>query len=502
MHQEFKRIVIVGGGTAGWMAAASLNNYLRGQSTQVTVIESSSIGTIGVGEATIPNIVQFNRNLGIDEIEFIKATKATFKLGIQFERWAVNCDSFFHPFADYGATIDNVEFHQYLNHMQANGHSVNLSDYSFPCVLANKGKFAQPHPNPQTPLADYAYAYHFDAGRYAEFLKHWCTSSGVEHIDGLISETKLRVDNGFIKSVRLEDGSEINADFFIDCSGFQGLLIEQALNTGYEDWSDYLLCDRAVAVQTTSVAEPEPYTRSIAHGNGWQWHIPLQHRTGNGYIYASRYQSQESAEAQLLDSIQGETINAPRHLRFTPGRRKKIWNKNCFALGLASGFLEPLESTSISLIQTALAKLLTFFPDSSFNQADIDEVNRLHNHEMENIRDFLILHYKLSGREDSDFWRTCRDMKIPATLQHKIDVFKSRGHIVMHENESFEKSSWLTMYNAFGVVPHRRDPRAELVATDLISNKLGQMSHSINGAASQAMSHQQFINKHCLAPQD
>ena len=502
MPQAFKRIVIVGGGTAGWMAAAALNHYLKDQSTVVTVIESSAIGSIGVGEATIPNIVQFNRNLGIDEIEFIKATKATFKLGIQFEKWSVTCDKFFHPFADYGTTIDNVEFHQYINHMRASGHNASLKNYSFACVLANYGNFAQPHPNPPSPLADYAYAYHFDAGRYAAFLKNWCTARGVEHIDGLINETKLRVDNGFIKSVVLEDSTEISGDFFIDCSGFQGLLIEKALQTGYEDWSKYLLCDRAVAVQTKSVGEPDPFTRSIAHDNGWQWHIPLQHRTGNGYIYASRFQNQDCAEQQLKNNIIGEAINEPRHLRFTPGRRLKIWNKNCFAIGLASGFLEPLESTSISLIQTALAKLLTFFPDSSFNQADIDEVNRLHNHEMENIRDFLILHYKLSGRDDSEFWRTCRDMEIPATLQHKINLFKSRGHIVMHENESFEKSSWLTMYNAFGVIPNRQDPRAELVSTQLIASKLSQMQQSINGAAKQAMSHQQFIDKHCRAPQD
>ena len=496
-NQALEHIVIVGGGTAGWMAAASLSVYLKQTDTKITVIESSAIGTIGVGEATIPNIVAFNRNLGIDEIEFIKATNATFKLGIEFEQWSVNCDRFFHPFADYGTTIDHVEFHQYINHMRQRGFETTLEDYSFPCVLARYKHFAQPHQNPQTPLADYAYAYHFDAGLYANFLKKWCLARGVEHVDTKIDSATLCRENGFINAVVLENKQVIAADFFIDCSGFQGLLIEQTLKTGYEDWSHYLLCDRAVAVQTKSIGEPNPFTRSIAHESGWQWHIPLQHRTGNGYIYASRFQSDDSAKALLSKAIDGEMITEIRQLRFTPGRRLKIWNKNCFALGLASGFLEPLESTSISLIQTALAKLLTFFPSKDFNQADINEVNRLHNHEMENIRDFLILHYKLSGRRDSEFWRACGDLTIPPTLQHKIDVFKSRGHLVMHENESFEKSSWLTMYNAFGVEPQRCDPRAETVSTTLIGDKLKQMSQSIDGAAKKAMSHQQFINQHC-----
>lgn len=502
MSKAFKNIVVVGGGTAGWMAAASLANYLKKQqqATIITVIDSTKIGTIGVGEATIPNIVKFNHNLGIDEIEFIKATNATFKLGIQFENWTRQGASFFHPFADYGVTIDNVEFHQYVNHYAAQGYPVDLQDYSFPCVLAKHENFAQPHPNPPTPLADYAYAYHFDAGQYADFLRHWSIERGICHIDAKINKVNLDEGSGFIQSVTLEDGRDIVGDFFIDCSGFQGLLIEQALETGYEDWSDYLLCDRAVAVQTKRTSEPKPYTRSIAHQNGWQWSIPLQHRTGNGYIYASRYQSDDDAKSLLLEQIDAEIINDVRQFKFTPGRRKQIWNKNCFALGLASGFLEPLESTSISLIQTALAKLLTFFPDESFNQADIDEVNRLHNHEMENIRDFLILHYKLSSRDDSAFWQDCRAMKLPNTLAHKIALFESRGHIVMHENESFEPASWLTMYNAFGVVPKRQDPRAQMVPAELIDQKLRQMRESIAGAASQAMSHQAFIDKHCKAP--
>lgn len=499
MSKIFKHIVIVGGGTAGWMAAASLTKYLQEQPTKITVIDSKNITTVGVGEATIPNIVQYNRNLGIDEATFIKATNATFKLGIQFENWSKLGTTFFHPFSDYGITIDNVEFHQYINHYCANGYSATLQDYSFPCVLAHYNRFAQPQPVPSTPLADYSYAYHFDAGLYADFLQKWSIERETNHIDAKIIKVNLNADNGFITSVTLNDGREIEADFFIDCSGFKGLLIEEALHTGYDDWSNYLFCDRAVAVQTKSMDIIKPYTQAIAHKNGWQWSIPLQHRTGNGLIYSSRYQSDESATQLLLDNIVGETINKVRHLRFTPGRRRKIWNKNCFALGLAGGFLEPLESTSISLIQTALAKLLTFFPDNSFNQADVNEVNRLHNQEVENIRDFLILHYKLTQRDDSKFWRDCNAMDIPTTLSHKIAMYQSRGHIVMHENESFEHASWLTMYNAFAVNPARCDPRAELIPLPLIEKKLENIRHTINNAALKAMSHQSFIDRHCKA---
>lgn len=499
MAKPINNIVIVGGGTAGWMAAASLAKYAQGKSLDICLIESSTLQTVGVGEATVPNIVEFNRNLGIDEIELIKATQATFKLGIQFEDWHQKGESFFHPFADYGLKIDQLEFHQYLNRLSASGEKVSIQDYSFPCTMAKLGHFAQPHPQPPSPLADYSYAYHFDACLYAQFLQKFAVNLGLTHIDAKVEKVNLHASNGFIHSVTLDDGRNIEGQLFIDCSGFKGLLIEQALHTGYEDWSHWLFCDTAVAVQTESVGATNPFTRAIAGDAGWQWRIPLQHRTGNGYIYSSQFESDEEAQNVLLQSIQGKPINQPRKIAFTPGRRKQIWNKNCFALGLASGFLEPLESTSISLVQTAIAKLLSFFPDSNFSPYDIAEVNRLHNSEMENIRDFLILHYKMTGRTDSEFWRRCQAMEIPDLLAHKIGVFQSCGHIVMTDNESFQSASWLTMYQGFKCHPKRFDPRAESVELSVLRQKLAQMRQSIESAAAQAMSHDSFIDAHCRA---
>lgn len=499
MSKPINEIVIVGGGTAGWMTAASLAKYAQDKNLTITVIASDTIGTIGVGEATIPNIVEFNNNLGIDEIEFIKATQATFKLGIQFEGWSTKESNFFHPFADYGLKVNNVDFHHYINKVANSGESINIEEYSFPCVLAKKGRFAQPNPTPASPLADYSYAYHFDAGLYAKFLEEFSIKRKVIHISETITSVSLVPESGFIRSVTLADGREISADLFIDCSGFKGLLIEGALKTGYDDWNHWLMCDSALAVQTESVGEPLPYTRSIARDSGWQWNIPLQHRTGNGHIYSSQFEDHAKAEQTLLENIEGRTINQVRKLSFSPGRRKQMWNKNCVAIGLSSGFLEPLESTSISLIQSGIAKLLTFFPDKSFNEYDIAEVNRLHNSELENVRDFLILHYKLTTRNDTEFWRQCQSMAIPETLIHKINLYESRGHIVMHENESFEQASWLTMYHAFNRKPLRYDPRVDNIDIEIIKQNLANMHDSLNSAANQAISHQQFINMHCQA---
>lgn len=499
MAEPIRNVVILGGGTAGWMAAASLAKFCEHRDVSITLIESSRLGTVGVGEATIPGIVDFNRNLGIDEIDLIKSTQATFKLGIQFEDWSHIGGRFFHPFADYGQKMQNVDFHQFFHHLKQQGDDLDLSDYCFPVQLAKQGKFAQPHPNPPTPLADYSYAYHFDASLYAKYLKSFSMNLGVHWIDGEVAEVMQDNKTSFIQSLQLQDGRHLEGEFFVDCTGFKGLLIEETLNTGYENWSHLLFCDSAVAVQSELVGEPLPYTRSIARKNGWQWRIPLQHRMGNGYIYASQYQDDEEARSVLLDNIEGRAISSVKQFRFTPGRRKKIWNKNCFALGLASGFLEPLESTSISLIQTAISKLLTFFPDQSFNSYNIAEVNRLHNSEMEHIRDFLILHYKLSQRDDSPFWQQCRAARIPDSLAHKIGLYKSCGHLIERETESFEPSSWLTMYNAFGVIPDSVDMRATLAPVDIIRRNMQQMKVAVSGAVEGVVSHQAFINRHCKA---
>ncbi len=494
-------IVIVGGGTAGWMAAASLARFFEKKTSNIVLIESEQIGTVGVGEATIPGIRAFNYSLGIDEVDFIRKTNATFKLGIEFRNWYQKDTSFFHPFAAYGLPINGVEFHHYVARMRAAGEAIDMADYSFSIQLARRGGFAQPHEKPPTPLADYGYAYHFDAARYAAYLRHYAEARGVVRREGKVASVNLNTSNGFVESVTLEDGTHIAGQLFIDCSGFRGLLIEEALHTGYDDWRCWLPCDRAVAVQSELVGDPAPYTRTIAHEGGWQWRIPLQHRQGNGYVYSSRFVSDEQARQTLLDNLDGAPLRQPRQFDFVSGRRKKIWNKNCFALGLASGFLEPLESTSISLIQTGISKLLQFFPDASFNEHDIAEVNRMHHHEFERIRDFLILHYKATAREDTAFWRFCRDMPVPDSLAHKMHVFESRGHVVMYDPEAFEKESWVTMYWGFHRHSRRYDERADNIPLEELKNQLARIRKMIQVAADQAMSHGDFIARHCAAEQ-
>ncbi|MDF3013372.1 MAG: tryptophan halogenase [Cellvibrio sp.] len=499
-HQPIKKIIIVGGGTAGWMAAASLARFALGKALDITLIESTTIGTVGVGEATIPSIVQFNNSIGLDELDFIRATRASFKLGIQFENWRTQGDHFFHPFADYGINFSGVEFQHYFYRLKKNNPNENLQDYSIGSQLAKHNNFAQPLENANNPLADYSYAYHFDAALYAKVLRELSISRGVMHIDQKIEKVTLRERDGFIDSLLLDNGDIIDGDLFIDCTGFKGLLIEENLQTGYEDWQHWLLCDSAVAAQSLNTEEPKPYTRVTALDAGWMWQIPLQHRTGNGYVFCSRFLDKAKAEAALLQWISGATITTPKSFAFKAGRRKKVWNKNCYALGLASGFIEPLESTSISLIQTGITHLLTFFPDMSFDQAMINEVNRRHQHEMERIRDFIVLHYKLTQRTDTEFWRYCQAMEIPESLAHKIDLFKSSGYLLQHEPEAFEKSSWLSIYNGFGIIPERTDNRIDHFNDADIANQLAKIKHTLDQAGRNAISHGEFIRRHCVAP--
>ncbi|HEY0892585.1 MAG TPA: tryptophan halogenase family protein [Cellvibrio sp.] len=499
-HQPIQTVVIVGGGTAGWMAAASLSQFFIQKNIQVTLIESTAIGTVGVGEATIPSIVQFNHSIGLDELDFIRATRASFKLGIQFENWHKTGERFFHPFADYGINFKGVEFQHYFYRLKKNNPTANLQDYSIACQLAKHNHFAQPLETPNSPLADYSYAYHFDAMLYAKVLRELSIGRGVIHLNEKVERVNLRESDGFIESLLLANGNIITGDLFIDCTGFKGLLIEETLKTGYENWQEWLLCDSAIAVQCENTTEPTPYTRVTALDAGWMWQIPLQHRMGNGYVFSSRFLSKESATQTLIEKIAGKPLTNPKPFSFQAGRRKKVWNKNCYALGLASGFLEPLESTSISLIQTGITHLLTFFPDMSFDQAMINEVNRRHQHEMERIRDFIILHYKLTQRDDTEFWRYCQAMKIPDSLEHKIELFKSCGHIVQHDPEAFEKSSWLSIYHGFGISPARTDLRVDYFTDTQISDQLNRIKSALASAASNAISHSEFIRKHCAAP--
>lgn len=498
-ERQINRVVIVGGGTAGWMAAAALAHALKNKDVQITVVESSDIGTIGVGEATLPTIRAFNQALGIDEIDFIRKTQATFKLGIQFVDWCTAGRTFFHPFAPYGVRINAAEFHHHWVKARTLGLEAPLEDYSLPAVMARLGRFAQPALKPVAPFANYAYAFHFDAGLYAEYLKGYATSRGVRRIDGRIVEVRLRSSDGFLESLVLADGAFIDGDLFVDCSGFRGLVIEQALKTGFDDWTHWLPCDRAVAIACKRTSDPTPYTRATALEAGWQWRIPLQHRTGNGYVYCSRFTDDERAVELLCSRLDGEPLTNPNLIRFTTGVRKRFWNRNCVALGLASGFIEPLESTSIALIQSGISKLLTFFPERRFEPEDIEEANRLMREEYERTRDFIILHYKATRRTDTVLWRMCSAMSIPDTLAHKIALFRNRGHIAMYAEESFEPASWLTMYAGFDVMPQRYDLRADEVDRRVLEATLANVRAAIRAAAESAMPHGAFIARHCAA---
>jgi tryptophan 7-halogenase len=489
-------IVIVGGGTAGWMAAASLSQFLANTNTTIKLIESADIGTVGVGEATLPTIREFNLALGIDEIDFIRKTKATYKLGIEFCDWYKKGSSFFHPFAKYGAQLNAAQFHHCWRKSLDLGEPKDIGHYSLPTVLARMGKFAQPLARPQTPLADYGYAFHFDAILYAHYLRDYAIQRQVIRYEEKVVDVALD-GRGFIHSLKLANDEHITGDLFIDCSGFRGLLIEDALETGYEEWAHWLPCDRAVAVPCQRTGELTPYSRATALEAGWQWRIPLQHRIGNGYVYCSQYISDDAATERLLGNIEGTVLAEPRLLKFTTGMRKKFWNKNCVALGLAGGFMEPLESTSIGLIQSGISKLQTFFPDKNFNPDDIREANRLTKNEFERIRDFLILHYKANQRGDTELWNNCQAMSIPDTLNHKIKLFKNRGHLVNYDEESFENNSWISLYNGFDILPQKYDPRVDQINNKELAHDLANMRKAIHTAAKHAPQHKDFIAQHC-----
>lgn len=494
-----RRIAIVGGGTAGWMMAAALSKTLSEHPCEVVLIESPDIPTVGVGEATIPPIQLFNRLLQIDEHEFLRETRGTYKLGIEFVDWFQKGHTYFHPFGRYGADIQNVPFHQYWRKLHQLGAGGSLSDYSLPAVAAYRGTFSPPDDNPRSVLSKMAYAYHLDAGLYADYLRRYAEARGVQRLARRVQGARLRPDDGFIESVVFDDNSQLEADFFIDCSGFRGLLIEEALHTGYEDWRHWLPCDRAVAVPCEASEAPRPYTRSTAREAGWQWRIPLQHRVGNGYVYCSEYLTDDAAETTLLANLEGAPLAEPKRLRFTTGRRKQAWNKNCLAVGLSAGFMEPLESTSIHLIQTAIARLLTLFPDCAFDPVDIAEYNRLSDIEYERIRDFLILHYKATTRDDSELWRYTRNMAIPDSLQHKLDLYQSRGRVFRYDEELFADTSWIAVFEGQGLVPRRYDPLVDTYDLERLKAVADKMRQTIAAGADSLPRHADYLARHCSA---
>lgn len=495
--QRIQRIAIVGGGTAGWMTAAALARFLEQDYCDIELIESEAIGTVGVGEATIPAIHDFNDKLALDEQEFMRETRATFKLGIEFVDWTRKGHAYLHPFGYYGRDLNGVAFHHYWLRNRELGDTTPFDEYCLAYVAAKAGKFAHPNRDPRSIYSTYFYAFHFDASRYANYLRGYAEQRGVARTEGRIVDVELRGDDGFIESVVLEDGRRISADLFIDCSGFRGLLIEEALETGYEAWSDWLPCDRAVAVPSENVGDLTPYTRATAHEAGWQWRIPLQHRTGNGHVYSSQHISDDEATGVVLGNIEGAAVAEPRILKFTAGRRRKMWNRNCIAIGLSGGFLEPLESTSIWLIQAAIMQLAKSFPDKGFDAVDIEEFNREMSHKFEQVRDFLILHYKATERDDSPFWNYCREMAIPDELAYRMRVFRKRGHVVFSPRELFIEGNWIAILLGQNVMPETYDPRVHCFDDERIARQMRDIHNAIRKAADVMPSHGDIIARHC-----
>lgn len=492
-------IVIVGGGTAGWMTAAALSKVLN-RSYSIRLVESEEIGTVGVGEATIPMIKLFNQALDLDENQFVRETMGSFKLGIEFVNWGRLGDSYIHGFGKIGQDLGVVPFYQYWLKMQQAGKAAPLDDYSINTAAARENKFMRAvSDRPNSPLADIAYAYHFDAGLYAAFLRRYAEARGVVRTEGKVASVEQHPENGFVAAITLESGERIPGQLFVDCSGFRGLLIEQTLKTGYIDWTHWLPCDRAVAVPCARSQPLTPYTRSTARTAGWQWRIPLQHRVGNGHVFSSRFISEDEATAMLMANLEGEPLAEPRPLRFVTGKRKKFWNKNVVAVGLASGFMEPLESTSIHLIQSSIARLTAFFPHGGFDETDIDEFNAHSDFEFDKIRDFLILHYHATERDDTPFWNYCRTMDVPESLKRKTELFLSNGRIFRDASELFAEPSWVQVMHG-----QRMAPRGYHALVDVYPDeKIADYMHNIRGVianCTRAMpTHEQFIAKHCAA---
>lgn len=496
---RLRSIVIAGGGTAGWMTAAALSRFLTDGKTKITVIESDAIGTVGVGESTIPQIRIFNRMLALDEDEFIKKTQATFKLAIEFVDWKQKGHLYYHPFGPYGIDMDGVSFHAFWLRLKAMGEAADLGDYSLQSLAARDAKFMRPINAGNSPLSNIAYAFHFDAFLYARFLRGFAEARGVVRREGKIAEVKQRGEDGFIEGLVMEDGQRIEGDFFVDCTGFRGLLIEQTLKAGFEDWSHWLLNDRAVTAPCADGGARNAVTRATARPAGWQWRIPLQHRIGNGYVYSSNHVSDDEAAATLLANLDGKALADPWMLKFKAGRRKLFWSKNCCAIGLSAGFMEPLESQSIHLIQVGISRLLALMPTRRAAQAEIDRYNRVMTYEFERIRDFLVLHYNTTERNDTPYWDYVRTMKIPDELADKIAIFKRHGRIFRENEELFNDTSWFAVMIGQGMEPEGYDPMADVMSADELRRRLESIRSAVVKSVEHMPGHRDFIAANCAS---
>lgn len=486
------KVVVAGGGTAGWMTAAALAATL-GDCIELTLVESDAIGTIGVGESTIPPMVLFNRLLGIGEAEFMRATQATFKLGIKFENWKDVGETYFHSFGTTGKDHWSAGFQHFWLHGLTQGHQHSYDDYCLELNAALEGKFAH------LPDDKMNYAYQLDSGLYAAFLRQRAEGNGAVRIEGRIAEVELDGESGNIAALRLEGDRRIEGDLFIDCTGFRALLIEGALHAGYDDWTHYLPCDSAIAVQTASVRPPVPYTRAIAHDAGWQWRIPLQHRQGNGIVYCSRYLDQDAALERLLGTVEGQVLTQPNFIRFTTGARRKQWHRNCVAIGLSGGFMEPLESTSIHLIQRAVLRLIRMLPGGPVSERDIAEFNDQQLTDMDQIRDFLILHYKVTERQDSPFWRHCAALPMPDSLAQKIELFRETGRVFRRNEELFVENSWVQVMLGQGIMPQSYHPIATKLRAGELDQFLSMLRESVAKTVAGLPDQQTYIARYCAA---
>ena len=491
-HDKIHKVVVAGGGTAGWMAAASLAKLL-GRTLDITLVESDEIGTVGVGEATIPTLLTLHELLKIKEQDFLKAVQGTFKLGISFENWRDLGEDYIHSFGWTGQDSWAAGFQHFWLKGRKLGLSREFGEYCKEWLAAKRNRFAV------MAKQGLNYAYHIDASRYARFLRGIAEAHGAVRQEGRIDRVEQDPASGFITGLHLQSGQFVAGDLFIDCTGFRGLLIEQTLKAGYDDWRHWLPCDSAVAVQTESVQPPVPYTRAIAREAGWQWRIPLQHRVGNGVVFSAAHWSDDEAVARLLGNVQGRVLTEPRVIKFKTGSRRRHWHRNCVAMGLASGFIEPLESTSIHLIQRAVIRLMQMFPYDGIRQPDVDEFNSQMRFEIDNVRDFIILHYHVTERTDTPFWRQCRDMDIPDSLQHRIELFKQAGRVFKVPTELFGENSWIQVMLGQGLTPEQYHPIVNMMSDDELSQFLTGIHAATDGFVNQLPQHQRFIDHYCKA---